>query len=511
MAFWHLLIIILSFTSSYFIPASADTAFCSFEHTTTYQSDLITDHISGYLCALDLDIKGDRVDHIGGSHENGETNTQVDIIKVLKDFKTYLTSFPDTFCKHFEKLEIIDMSGTLIETIENDSLEKCKDLRILQFYMNNIKEVPEDLLKNNKKLLRLFISYNKIRIVPEDLLSGLSSLEILDLSYNKLEHLHSDVFRDLRNLKELNLEGNLIEILMPNLFKNLQNLVKMSLATNAISELPLSIFSNLGKLKELMLKNNQLTVIHAESFPQKTKINFVDYSKNRIEAIDEFVINNCEISKLKMGGNVCDKTMNIGKKDMKKKLKKCFDNYNILYGSQIVTFAEPETTTTTKSTTSRTKRTKQATTTELITSTNQKPTTTTSEPETTTFDKSTTTISRPTKKRTRPTTTKTTTTTTTELPTTAEPSTTEAIPFEDRSSSRVTKPIRTTVPPQLDKPKLKAVNEPCGIAKVGVPNIVGGEEISPNTHPWLAGLIYKGKFFCGGSIVTKRKVVTGKD
>lgn len=330
MGSWHLWLTILSLTSTYLSSVIAGTAFCTFEHTTTYHSDLIPDHISGYLCKLDLDIKGDRVDNIGGNHENGEKSSEVNIIMVLKEFYTYLTSFPDAFCSRFENLEIIDMSGAQIETIEENSLEKCKELRILQFYINNIKEVPENLLTKNKKLLKLYITYNSITTLPENLLSGLSNLEILDLSYNHLMSIPSGILRDLRSLKELSLEGNQIKILEAGLFEDLENLEKLSLAHNSISELPMSIFSNLVNLKELMLQQNDLTVIHAESFPQEAKIDLVVLSKNKIDAIDEYFIDNCGISKLKMGGNICDRTAVIGKKDLKKKLRKCFKNYDII-------------------------------------------------------------------------------------------------------------------------------------------------------------------------------------
>jgi Leucine-rich repeat (LRR) protein len=336
MVSWHFWITILFVSSTYLSTVTAGTAFCTFEHTTSYHSDLVPEHISGYLCKLDLDIKGDRVDNIEGSHENGENSNDVSIIMVFKDYHTYLTSFPNTFCSQFENLEIIDMSGAQIETVEDNSLQNCKNLRILQFYMNKIDRIPEKLLAENKKLLKLYISYNSISSLPENLLLGLSNLEILDLSYNQLMSIPTSALYDLRSLKELSLEGNKIEMLEQTTFQNLENIEKLSLASNKISELPVSIFSDLVNLKELMLQQNDLTVIHADSFPAQANINLVVLSKNKIDAIDEYFIDDCGITKLKMSGNICDRTAVIEKKDLKKKLGKCFKNYEDLNRGKLI-------------------------------------------------------------------------------------------------------------------------------------------------------------------------------
>ncbi|KAL7011483.1 hypothetical protein ACKWTF_014279 [Chironomus riparius] len=449
----------------------AGTAFCTFEHTSRYQSDLISDEITGYMCKLDLDIKGDRVNDVGGYHEGGERDNQVDIIKVLPDFYSYLTSFPETFCKRFNKLEIIDMSSTEIATIEDNSLSLCKDLRILQFYMNKIEIIPEKLLAENTKLLRLYITFNSIKTLPENLLNGLKELKILDLSYNKIDNLPDNIFKDLKNLKELNLEANKLEAIEPVLFENLEKLEKLNLNNNDISELPVALFNPFPNLKHLSLKDNNLTVIHADSFPQQANIDMVVLSNNKIKAIDEFFIDNCGVANLKMGGNVCDKSKTIKKKDMKQKLQTCFENYLKIQNdedSEPFTITKP-TTTTTKSTTTKprtTTTTKPARTTTTITF---KPTTTTTKATTTTTKATTTTL---------------------------------------RTTTSTLEPTVTTSVPQRSPKGITALYEPCGVSKVGIPNVVNGIEINHGTHPWIAAIIYDNKYLCGGTLVTGNKVVT---
>ncbi|CAH1733773.1 unnamed protein product [Chironomus riparius] len=446
------LIFILT-TTTYKSSVLAGTAFCTFEHTSKYQSYLISDEITGYMCKLDLDIKGDRVNDVGGYHEGGEHDNQVDIIKVLPDFYSYLTSFPETFCKRFKKLEIIDMSSTEIATIEDNSLSLCKDLRILQFYMNKIEIIPEKLLAENTKLLRLYITFNSIKTLPENLLNGLKELKILDLSYNKIDNLPENILRGLADLKDLNLEGNQIEDLGENLFDSLENLETLNLNSNEIFDLPAGIFNDLKSLKQFYIQQNKLTIIHADSFPQNIQLDIVSFSKNQIEAIDELFIERCGVSSIKMGGNICDRSNLIKNRDIKKRLNACFEGYR---NKMELNAAEER---------------------ELVT---QPTTTTTYKPKMTTP---------------RPTTSRTTTRSTTRKTT--------------ESTTKRTLPRITTAEPKTNNQQLVPWIQPCGISKAPVQNIILGTTVIKGTHPWIAVLVDKnGNYFCGGTLISKRLVVT---
>ena len=50
----------------------------------------------------------------------------------------------------------------------------------------------------------------------------------------------------------------------------------------------------------------------------------------------------------------------------------------------------------------------------------------------------------------------------------------------------------------------------CGLRKVAVPNIAGGEGTRPGDWPWMARLLYPGGYpeRCGGTLVSSRHVVT---
>ncbi|KAK2583259.1 hypothetical protein KPH14_009272 [Odynerus spinipes] len=68
-----------------------------------------------------------------------------------------------------------------------------------------------------------------------------------------------------------------------------------------------------------------------------------------------------------------------------------------------------------------------------------------------------------------------------------------------------TKPT-TTVPPPIMEPE-KCSSCVCGLTNTQK-RIVGGVETKVNQYPWMALLKYKKRFYCGGSIINSRYVLT---
>merc|ERR1712121_384768 len=48
----------------------------------------------------------------------------------------------------------------------------------------------------------------------------------------------------------------------------------------------------------------------------------------------------------------------------------------------------------------------------------------------------------------------------------------------------------------------------CGVAGEKEGRIVGGEEATPHSYPWMAALFVDGKWFCGGTLISDEWVVT---
>ena len=49
--------------------------------------------------------------------------------------------------------------------------------------------------------------------------------------------------------------------------------------------------------------------------------------------------------------------------------------------------------------------------------------------------------------------------------------------------------------------------EGCGVSS-SVSRIVGGQEVSANSYPWMVGLSFNSQWFCGGTLLNKEWVLT---
>ncbi|XP_058839014.1 transmembrane protease serine 9-like [Topomyia yanbarensis] len=61
--------------------------------------------------------------------------------------------------------------------------------------------------------------------------------------------------------------------------------------------------------------------------------------------------------------------------------------------------------------------------------------------------------------------------------------------------------------PQLSKPEANCPKCTCGVSLV-TSRIVGGIKADINEFPWMAMLLYRGTFYCGGSLISDRYVLT---
>ncbi|XP_017881913.1 trypsin-1-like [Ceratina calcarata] len=68
-------------------------------------------------------------------------------------------------------------------------------------------------------------------------------------------------------------------------------------------------------------------------------------------------------------------------------------------------------------------------------------------------------------------------------------------------------PISTTEPPEPVKPPANCLPCKCGITNTQR-RIVGGVETKVNQYPWMALMMFRGRFYCGGSVINSRYVLT---
>lgn len=184
----------------------------------------------------------------------------------------------------YMKLEILDLSRNIIETLGSKNFEYQTEMRTLNLSHNSVSSLQKDAFKGLTNLLVLDLGYNRIDMVHPSAMNDLSSLIELDLTNNNIVSLEDNTFRNLMSLeilifknnqlldvpannlqhlhalKSLDLSDNLVEYVRNDSFEGLRELVTLTVRGNVISELDLSAFEGLITLKHMDLADNNLTV-----------------------------------------------------------------------------------------------------------------------------------------------------------------------------------------------------------------------------------------------------------
>lgn len=272
-----------------------------------------------YTCEIIPDSKNEPETHM-------LNKTDADVFGVVIDGITHLTSAEFPFCERFENIQKVKIFK--VKSINVNFLQKCVDLTTICVINGNIEELPEDLFSENIKLTLIELSSNNLKELPENIFLNLNNLTALTISSGGLLHLPPNIFKPLQNLHTLMLNYNKFKSLNPAWFEKLQNLHFLILNFNKISDLPKDVFKPLTKLQYLWLWANELTVIHSDSFGIQPNLHNIDLKQNKINEIDNKLIDNVAVVNLDMEiYNVCFDGKITSKSDIKKKLKKCFENY----------------------------------------------------------------------------------------------------------------------------------------------------------------------------------------
>ncbi|GIY94197.1 hypothetical protein CEXT_360721 [Caerostris extrusa] len=109
----------------------------------------------------------------------------------------------------------------MLQTLEKDDLIGFRrTLEILDLSGNLLERVPQMTLLRMKKLVRLSLQDNRIRkIQPEDFEVWGETLTTLSLANNGITHLSEGSFAHLKKLKELKLSFNNILFFSSEIFK----------------------------------------------------------------------------------------------------------------------------------------------------------------------------------------------------------------------------------------------------------------------------------------------------
>jgi Leucine-rich repeat (LRR) protein len=238
--------------------------------------------------------------------------------------------------QNMTKLEVIELSNTGLDSIEDLNLIKFKNLKKLDLSKNNLTNITFDSFKNLNNLQYLDLSDNQIsnmdpeifRIINNVLLINLENnklqkagdlylnfmpIQTLKLSNNQLEtypvfdvnfainepsrltqfYLNNNNLVNISQFSEwlgsleyLDFNDNKIELIEPNAFINVRILKNLSIANNKLSKIVNNNFEPLFSLKYLYLSNNYISYVENGSFANLNKLIKLDLSYNSLKSIE---------------------------------------------------------------------------------------------------------------------------------------------------------------------------------------------------------------------------------
>lgn len=162
----------------------------------------------------------------------------------------------------------------------------------LDMSSNELKMIPSEILSRwFPRLEELDLSNNLIETITSASLKLLSrsSFKRLDLSLNKLEKLDYAVFKSLSTLRSLNLSMNQLKTI--NMFafaSEAHTLVDLDLSHNLITDQSMEflVFSSFVSLRSLNMNYNRLSILSNHWFYNLYKLEYLSLSHNNLRSFD---------------------------------------------------------------------------------------------------------------------------------------------------------------------------------------------------------------------------------
>eukprot|EP00063_Salmo_salar_P071671 XP_014046506.1 PREDICTED: PH domain leucine-rich repeat-containing protein phosphatase 1-like [Salmo salar] len=218
-----------------------------------------------------------------------------------------LGQFPVAICD-IPTLTEVNLSCNFLTNV-GQAVGSMTNLQTFLLDGNCLSELPSEL-GSLQRLGYLGLSFNQFTHVPQ-VLERLASMERLCMAGNSLDTLVLQSFRLLR-VKHVDLRLNKIRVVVPDEPDLLRHVTQLDVRDNGLEELDASLFPRLEvlhcernhiatlKVKGSMLKavyaqNNELRELEVSPVP--STLTYMDISRNRMEAVPEWL---CEIKKLEV-------------------------------------------------------------------------------------------------------------------------------------------------------------------------------------------------------------------
>lgn len=246
-----------------------------------------------------------------------------------------------TFRQLETKLTTLNMSKNSLSSIERDTFEDYRRLKILDLSDNalsspckihtadvlhyslagnSITKLSDDCFPNSIKVISLNLARNRLSSIDSQAFAGLESLERLDLSKNQLSSIRRgfEALSRMMNFEWLSLEGNQFESLDKDtfcsfVFPQMKTLVfshnsitsieqycfsayesipgdvplELHFDHNKLSSLDVFMFAGLGKrLRKLWLNDNKISSVNVNTFKDQKALVYLNMDGNQLEDLE---------------------------------------------------------------------------------------------------------------------------------------------------------------------------------------------------------------------------------
>ncbi|XP_070501610.1 uncharacterized protein [Chironomus tepperi] len=176
-------------------------------------------------------------------------------------------------------------SDNSINTFSSTYCQKFKNLEVIQSYAADMNSIDGNSLEKCENLDVLSLNRTQLNSIPNELLTRNSKLSKIMIKEGQVTTLPENLFLSQNKLKLLILVDNQINFLPSNIFNPLIQLEYLDLHNNKLQSIDSKWFKNLGNLKWLYLNGNQISLVPDKSFEIFTNLEVLSLDNNRIKLL----------------------------------------------------------------------------------------------------------------------------------------------------------------------------------------------------------------------------------
>lgn len=270
---------------------------------------------------------------------HGELLAQNTFLRFLNITGNHLDSLPSVLLKNNLRLEIFDATNNRLKFIDDQLFSNLRSLNYISLSENLIQKVSVNAFNSSTSLRALGLSVNRLRSLHADTFTNNMALEMCYLLLNEIDDFPPGLFRNNLRLETVILEKNKVKLLHSKLLDKLMNLKTLSLSGMSISQLPFDIFFTLKNYERCLIDDNDLEVLHKDLLSRNLNLVYFGASFNKIVKLDPtFFRNNLKLREIYLTHNQI-KTID---QDLFKGLKhvmKIVLSYNLIESITASTFA----------------------------------------------------------------------------------------------------------------------------------------------------------------------------